>query len=73
MLILLNCFCRFIEEFEILHGDFQGLPDTMSFLKSLAELDTSYDSDKTEKRQMRERKAAAGVFNWEVVITKTIT
>ncbi|CAL8996619.1 unnamed protein product [Prunus brigantina] len=54
------------EDFEILHGDLQGLSDTMTFLKSLAELDSMYDSDKSaEKRQMRERKAAAGLFNWE--------
>lgn len=54
------------EDFEILHGDLQGLSDTMSFLKSLAELDSIYDSGKnTEKRHMRERKAAAGLFNWE--------
>ncbi|KAJ8766051.1 hypothetical protein K2173_020567 [Erythroxylum novogranatense] len=54
------------EDFEIIHGDFQGLSDTMSFLKSLADLDTIYDSEKsTEKRQMRERKAAAALFNWE--------
>ncbi|GAY44535.1 hypothetical protein CUMW_082720, partial [Citrus unshiu] len=54
------------EDFEILHGDCQGLPDTMSFLKSLVELDIIKDSDRTpEKRQMRERKAAAGLFNWE--------
>lgn len=40
----------------------------MSFLKSLAELDSIYDSGKnTEKRHMRERKAAAGLFNWEVI------
>ncbi|XP_062025218.1 L-arabinokinase-like [Rosa rugosa] len=55
-----------IEDFEILHGDLQGLSDTMTFLKSLAELDSAYESEKaTEKRQIRERKAAAGLFNWE--------
>ncbi|CAK7354350.1 unnamed protein product [Dovyalis caffra] len=54
------------DDFEILHGDLQGLQDTKSFLKSLAELDIIYDSEKnTEKRQIRERKAAAGLFNWE--------
>lgn len=58
---------RYIEDFEILHGDLLGLSDTMSFLKSLAELNTLYDSGKNaEKRQMRERTAAAGLFNWEV-------
>lgn len=45
-----------------------GLPDTMSFLRSLAELDALHDSVKnTEKQYMRERKAAAGLFNWEVI------
>ncbi|XP_050216691.1 L-arabinokinase-like [Mercurialis annua] len=54
------------DDFDILHGDIQGLSDTMSFLKSLAELDSVYESEKNaEKRQMRERKAAAGLFNWE--------
>ncbi|GLT59584.1 hypothetical protein SLA2020_323960 [Shorea laevis] len=54
------------EDFEILHGDLQGLSDTMAFLKSLADLDALYDSGKNaEKRQMREHKAAAGLFNWE--------
>lgn len=53
-------------DFDILHGDVMGLPDTMSFLRSLAELDTMYDSPKnTEKHHVRERKAAAGLFNWE--------
>ncbi|CAK9182379.1 unnamed protein product [Ilex paraguariensis] len=53
-------------DFEILHGDFLGLSDTANFLKSLAELDVLYDSgNHTEKRQMRERKAAANLFNWE--------
>ncbi|KAK1367624.1 L-arabinokinase [Heracleum sosnowskyi] len=56
----------YIQDFEILHGDLLGLSDTMSFLKSLAELNTLYDSGKnTEKRQMRERMAAANLFNWE--------
>ncbi|PWA63909.1 arabinose kinase [Artemisia annua] len=53
-------------DFEILHGDVMGLPDTMSFLRSLAELDASNDTEKTtEKHLVRERKAAAGLFNWE--------
>uniref|UniRef100_A0A5B7ACR5 Putative L-arabinokinase-like n=1 Tax=Davidia involucrata TaxID=16924 RepID=A0A5B7ACR5_DAVIN len=56
----------YTEDFEILHGDLHGLSDTMSFLKSLAELDTLHDSGKnTEKRRMRECIAAAGIFNWE--------
>lgn len=53
-------------DFDILHGDVMGLPDTMSFLRSLAELDALCDSEKnTEKQYVRERKAAAGLFNWE--------
>uniref|UniRef100_A0A5B7AAJ5 Putative L-arabinokinase-like n=1 Tax=Davidia involucrata TaxID=16924 RepID=A0A5B7AAJ5_DAVIN len=60
------------EDFEILNGDLQGLSDTMSFLKSLAELDTVYDSGKNnEKRRMRECIAAAGIFNWEEEIFVT--
>lgn len=58
---------RYIQDFEILHGDLLGLSDTMSFLKSLAELYTLCDAGKNaEKRQMRERMAAANLFNWEV-------
>ncbi|XP_031255016.1 L-arabinokinase-like isoform X2 [Pistacia vera] len=53
------------EGFEILHGDHLGLPDTMSFLKSLSKLDINDSEKNSEKRQMRERKAAAGLFNWE--------
>lgn len=54
------------EDFEILHGDPLGLPDTMSFLKSLVELDAVDNSPKaTEKRRMRERKAATALFNWQ--------
>ncbi|XWS72876.1 hypothetical protein CRYUN_Cryun02cG0077500 [Craigia yunnanensis] len=54
------------EDFEILHGDLQGLSDTMSFLNCLVELNNFSDSEKNnEKPQMRERKAAAGLFNWE--------
>lgn len=54
------------EDFDILHGDVQGLSDTMNFLKSLVKLDAAYDSGKdTEKRKIRERVAAAGLFNWE--------
>lgn len=51
----------------MLHGDVQGFPDTVSFLKSLVELSALNDSGNTEKR--REQKAAAGLFNWEVVFT----
>ncbi|KAG8656742.1 L-arabinokinase isoform X3 [Manihot esculenta] len=59
-------------DFEILHGDLQGLSDTTSFLNSLLELDSAYDSGKnTEKLQMWEHKAAAGLFNWEEDIFAT--
>ncbi|KAG2699801.1 hypothetical protein I3760_07G206200 [Carya illinoinensis] len=59
------------EDFEILHGDPQGFPDTIMFLKSLAELDVVSESERTpEKRQIRERKAAAGLFNWEKFLEK---
>ncbi|KAJ1422513.1 Ribosomal protein S5 domain 2-type fold, subgroup [Sesbania bispinosa] len=53
-----------IEDFDILHGDVQGLPDTVAFLKSLSELD--------EKHTRRERKAAANLFNWEeeIIVTR---
>lgn len=55
-----------IENFEILHGDLHGLSDTMAFLKSLSGLHTETDSGKgTEKRLMRERAAAAALFDWE--------
>ncbi|XP_058068458.1 L-arabinokinase-like [Magnolia sinica] len=55
-----------IQDFEILHGELHGLPDTMAFLRSLAGLDAGLDSGKNaEKRQLRERIAAAGLFNWE--------
>uniref|UniRef100_A0A0D6QS92 GHMP kinase N-terminal domain-containing protein n=1 Tax=Araucaria cunninghamii TaxID=56994 RepID=A0A0D6QS92_ARACU len=58
-----------IEDFDILHGDLHGLPDTVTFLKSLASLDFNFSSnEKTEKRHLRERLAAAGLFNWEDVI-----
>ncbi|OIW14364.1 hypothetical protein TanjilG_15718 [Lupinus angustifolius] len=46
-----------IEDFEILHGDVQGFPDTVAFLKGLSELG--------EKHTRRERKAASSLFNWE--------
>ncbi|KAI5673041.1 hypothetical protein M9H77_13405 [Catharanthus roseus] len=56
----------YLEDFEILHGDLLGLPDTVTFLKSLAELDTVDDSGKaTEKSRIRERKAATALFNWQ--------
>lgn len=58
-----------MENFEVLHGDVQGFPDTVNFLKSLEELDASHDCGDIEIR--REQKAAAGLFNWEVVSTRT--
>ncbi|GLJ10428.1 hypothetical protein SUGI_0128050 [Cryptomeria japonica] len=58
-----------VEDFEILHGDLHGLSDTKTFLKSLASLDFHFSSSEIgEKRQVRERLAAAGLFNWEDVI-----
>lgn len=59
----------YIEEFDILHGDIRGFPDTAAFLKSLASLDIDFNSkDKAERRRVRERVAAAGLFNWEDVL-----
>lgn len=49
----------------MLRGDVQGFPDSVNFLKSLVELDSLNDNGNTEVR--REQKAAAGLFNWEVV------
>lgn len=44
-----------------------GLSDTVNFLKSLSELDAVLDSGKSaEKLQIRERKAAGRLFDWEV-------
>ncbi|XP_038983785.1 L-arabinokinase-like isoform X2 [Phoenix dactylifera] len=54
-----------IENFEILHGDLHGLSDTVAFLKSLSGLDGGSDPKSPEKRQLRERIAAAALFNWE--------
>uniref|UniRef100_A0A0E0E605 Galactokinase N-terminal domain-containing protein n=1 Tax=Oryza meridionalis TaxID=40149 RepID=A0A0E0E605_9ORYZ len=54
-----SCF----EDFEILHGDLQGLPDTMSFLKSLSELNQS--ELKSNGKQPQERIAASVLFDWE--------
>ncbi|KAK7320756.1 hypothetical protein VNO77_30525 [Canavalia gladiata] len=49
--------------FDILHGDVQGLPDTVGFLHTLSELE--------EKHTRRERKASASLFNWEEEIFVT--
>jgi hypothetical protein len=58
-------FSRSFEDFEILHGDMQGLTDTMSFLKSLSGL-VGNDLRSPEK-QTRERAAASVLFDWEVL------
>ncbi|XP_078443195.1 L-arabinokinase-like isoform X2 [Wolffia australiana] len=61
-----SCILAQVEDFDILEGDTQGLPDTIAFLKSLSGLDTAIDSGKFgEKPQLRERVAAARLFNWE--------
>ncbi|KAK6944666.1 GHMP kinase N-terminal domain [Dillenia turbinata] len=54
-----------VEDFEILHGDIKGFPDTITFLNSLADLDAGYDSKKNTKHQVRELLAASSLFNWE--------
>ncbi|KAK1269582.1 L-arabinokinase [Acorus gramineus] len=55
-----------IEDFEILHGELHGLSDTVAFLKSLSGLGQGiYSGSSTEKRQLRDHIAAAGLFNWE--------
>ncbi|XP_016515523.2 L-arabinokinase isoform X1 [Nicotiana tabacum] len=51
--------------FAILHGDHQGLPDTLGFLKSLAEIQSSCSPQYNNKFQTREHLAAAAMFNWE--------
>ncbi|CAI0387221.1 unnamed protein product, partial [Linum tenue] len=53
-----------IPDFEVLHGDLQGLSDTASFLKALGEL-SAIDFERDNKDQLRERLAAARLFNWE--------
>ncbi|MCD9646475.1 D-arabinose 1-dehydrogenase (NAD(P)(+)), partial [Datura stramonium] len=51
--------------FAILHGDHQGLPDTLGFLKSLAEIQSTGSPQNNNKLQSREHLAAAAMFNWE--------
>ncbi|OEL36892.1 L-arabinokinase [Dichanthelium oligosanthes] len=51
------------EDFEILHGDMQGLTDTMSFLKSLSGL--AGNDPRGSEKQTRERAAASVLFDWE--------
>ncbi|XP_020226099.1 L-arabinokinase [Cajanus cajan] len=58
-----TAFSSDFENIDILHGDVQGLPDTVAFLQNLSELH--------EKHTRRERKAAANVFNWEEEIFVT--
>ncbi|KAK1275670.1 L-arabinokinase [Acorus gramineus] len=55
-----------IEDLEIIHGELHGLSDTVAFLKSLSGLSRGvYSGLSAEKRQLRDRIAAAGLFNWE--------
>ncbi|WMV36999.1 hypothetical protein MTR67_030384 [Solanum verrucosum] len=51
--------------FTILHGDHQGLPDTLGFLKSLAEMESSGCPQNNNKLQTRDHLAASAMFNWE--------
>lgn len=59
----MSLFNRFVEGFEILHGDHHGLIDTVSFLDSLATL-----AKIGGHHQEREHLAAAALFNWEVCL-----
>nr|CAB3494936.1 unnamed protein product [Digitaria exilis] len=51
------------EDFEILHGDLQGLTDTMEFLKNLSELDGN--NLESPEKQQQETTAASVLFDWE--------
>ncbi|CAL5049709.1 unnamed protein product [Urochloa decumbens] len=51
------------EDFEILHGDLQGLTDTMDFLKSLSELNGN--NLESPEKQHTEKTAASVLFDWE--------
>ncbi|CAL4966539.1 unnamed protein product [Urochloa decumbens] len=51
------------EDFEILHGDLQGLTDTMDFLKNLSELNGN--NLESPGKQQQERTAASVFFDWE--------
>uniref|UniRef100_A0A0E0CFF0 GHMP kinase N-terminal domain-containing protein n=1 Tax=Oryza meridionalis TaxID=40149 RepID=A0A0E0CFF0_9ORYZ len=51
------------EDFEILHGDIQGLTDTMAFLTSLSGL--VENDPRSPEKQSRERVAASVFFDWE--------
>lgn len=59
--------CR-SDYFTILHGDHQGLPDTLGFLKSLAEMESSGRPQNNNKLQTRDHLAASAMFNWEVCL-----
>lgn len=54
-----------IRNVEILHGQLHGLSDTVAFLKSLSSLNDVDLGKSSEKLHLRERAAAAGIFNWE--------
>ena len=62
---MFNILFRSFEDFEILHGDMQGLTDTMSFLKSLSGL--AGNDPRSPEKQTRERTAASVLFDWEVL------
>ncbi|KAG8069726.1 hypothetical protein GUJ93_ZPchr0006g42318 [Zizania palustris] len=51
------------EDFKILHGDMQGLTDTMAFLTSLSGL--VGNDQRSPEKQSRERVAASILFDWE--------
>ncbi|GJM97518.1 hypothetical protein PR202_ga14450 [Eleusine coracana subsp. coracana] len=51
------------EDFEILHGDLQGLTDTVAFLKGLSGLNGN--DLKSPDKQPREKTAASVLFDWE--------
>jgi hypothetical protein len=57
-------FVRSFEDFEILHGDMQGLTDTMAFLTSLSGL--VGNDPRSPEKQSRERIAASVLFDLEV-------
>ncbi|KAK4793267.1 hypothetical protein SAY86_023702 [Trapa natans] len=55
---------RQIQEFEIIHGDLQGFPDTQNFLATLAsDMDSIFGTSATH--HTREHMAAAALFNWQ--------
>ncbi|KAL2505942.1 L-arabinokinase [Abeliophyllum distichum] len=60
-----SSFIKETEDFEILHGDHHGLPDTIAFLKNLAELHALNNPGNRSKQHSREQLAVAALFNWE--------